>query len=367
MFGWTYRHVNTVLTSLDAAVNVSPTGLMTVFNVKATGESLTESAKRTVALNYLFQVTGVVKGAFQADDRLRRQAVDAFETLGRLQSELRYHITDSLTSLDELQMYLSVARQLRVLDAGQVERLVASIQELRKPQAGAVGALDEEGLRRVSVTYTVGFPGDALSRALTQDLAGSPVVWWDDDGQAISVEAKSHRMALESIYVDRLIASHTLPRRSGRNEYAVPAMYRAGLHRSLREHPNLPVSRWARQFTVQSDGTPAVTVRASQQDVEWARRHYFVNVWMAEFLDRFRQTLSGSGQMPIGDLQSFLDGLVKRLVEVGEGPHASLPFMLLDELVRRTQTPGADSRRALLEVTLFDAEGKTANYIPIVG
>ena len=39
--------------------------------------------------------------------------------------------------------------------------------------------------------------------------------------------------------------------------------------------------------------------------------------------------------------------------------------MLLDELVRRTNVGVADARNALLEVTLFDADGKPSNYIPV--
>jgi hypothetical protein len=34
--------------------------------------------------------------------------------------------------------------------------------------------------------------------------------------------------------------------------------------------------------------------------------------------------------------------------------------------VRRTSGGSVEARRALLEITLYDAQGKAANYIPVV-
>ena len=113
------------------------------------------------------------------------------------------------------------------------------------------------------------------------------------------------------------------------------------------------------------DGTP-LPVTIPPAAVEWARRHYFVNVALAKFLDGFRASLKTSTQQPIGTLEAFLTDLVANLMDAGKGEQASLPFMMLDELVRRTSGPSPDARRALLEITLYDEKGKAANYIPVV-
>ena len=105
VFGWNYKEVNTLLSTLEANVKESPTGLVTVYNVGAKGES-TRTSSNTITLGYVFQVTGEVNGAFQADAALRKQNVDAFKALTRMQSELDYAINDPLTSLDELRSYL---------------------------------------------------------------------------------------------------------------------------------------------------------------------------------------------------------------------------------------------------------------------
>ena len=80
--------------------------------------------------------TGQVNGAFQADDKLRKQTVDAYNALTRMQSELDYAINDPLTSLDELRSYLGIGQQLHVLGPGQIARLIGSVQELRRPADG---------------------------------------------------------------------------------------------------------------------------------------------------------------------------------------------------------------------------------------
>jgi hypothetical protein len=370
VFGWNYKEVNTVLASLDATVKESPLGLVTVYNVGAKGESIRESRKRTVALNYVFQVTGQVKGAFEADNTLRRQTVDAFETLNRVQSELDYKISDPLTSLDELGSYLSIGTRLHVLGPGQTARLIGSIQELRRPANGAPAALDEHGFRSVGVKYTVGFAGEALARALTADLTGTTITWWDDrpagKRQPIQINAKNHQQALQSIYVDRLIASYVVGRSATQNEYALPALYAAGILRDFLDNPNIAQTQpWQKRVVTSPDGTP-ITVPISPQSFGWANRHYFVNVALAKFLDGFRVSLARSSQQPIGVLQTFLTGLVEDLLHAGERDEASFPFMLLDELVRLANPASPDARRALLEITLLDDQGQPANYIPVV-
>jgi hypothetical protein len=370
VFGWNYKEVNTVLSSLEATVKESPLGLVTVYNVGAKGESIRESRKRTVALNYVFQVTGQVKGAIEADNTLRRQTVDAFETLNRMQSELDYKISDPLTSLDELGSYLGIGARLHILGPGQTERLIGSIQELRRPANGAPAALDEHGFRGVAVKYTVGFAGEALARALTADLTGTTITWWDDKPagkrQPIRIRAKNHQQALQSIYVDRLIASYVVGRSPGRNDYALPALYAAGILRDFLDNPSIAQTSPWRTLVVKSHDGTAIPVPISPQSFGWANRHYFVNVALARFLDGFRVSLAQSSRQPIGVLQTFLTGLVEDLLNAGERDEASFPFMLLDELVRLANPEAPDARRALLEITLLDDKGMPANYIPVV-
>jgi len=130
-----------------------------------------------------------------------------------------------------------IGARLHILGPGQTARLIGSIQELRRPANGAPAALDEHGFRGVAVKYTVGFAGEALARALTADLTGTTITWWDDKPagkrQSIRIQAKNHQQALQSIYVDRLIASYVVGRSPGRNDYALPALYAAGILRDF--------------------------------------------------------------------------------------------------------------------------------------
>src|SRR5205085_984641 len=113
----------------------------TIYSINAEGQSVRDSQKRTLALNYAFQVTGQVNGAFEPDSRFRVQLVDAFATLSKMQSSLSYAITDPLTSLDELRSYFGVGQRLNVLGPGQTARLIGSIQELRAAANGGPAAI----------------------------------------------------------------------------------------------------------------------------------------------------------------------------------------------------------------------------------
>ena len=216
----------------------------------------------------------------------------------------------------------------------------------------------------------MGFAGEALAQALTADLTGTTISWWGDKAggirRPIEVKARDHQMALQSIYIDRLIASYLVGRQPNKSDYAVPAMYSAGIHRDLLENPNaVRADDWHR-LTVKGPDGASLPVMIPPTAVEWARRHYFVNVALAKFLDGFRSSLKTSTQQPIRNLEAFLTDLVANLMEAGKGEQASLPFMVLDELVRRTTASLPDARRAVLEVTLYDEAGKPANYIPVV-
>jgi hypothetical protein len=370
VFGWNYKEVNTVLLSLNATVQESPTGLITIYSIDAKGQSVQKSAKRTLELNYLFQVTGQVKGAFQVDGALQRQAVDAFDALSRMKTSLSYAITDPLTSLDELRSYFGVGAQLHVLGPGQIARLIGSIEELRRPANGAPAALDGGGFRKVGVTYTVGFKGEALARALKTDLTGTEINWWEEmesgrPPRPVTVKAKNHRQALLSMYIDRLIASYLVGRSPDPSTFALPALFANGVVLDMLENSARQQTEPWHALGVTTADDKVVRLNVPNTAFGWASRHTIVGRDLAEFLDEFRKNLTASDRQPISGLERFLERLVAELVDVGKGDEASFPFMLLDELVRRTNPSTPDARDALLEVTLFDDKNKPIHYIPV--
>jgi hypothetical protein len=375
VFGWDYKEVKTLLSSLKGNVKESPTGLITVYAIKASAQTLTESRKRTVALGYTFQVTGQVKGAFEDAKELRKRTVDVFETLSQVQSELDYRITDKLTSLDELRSYLVVGEQLRVLDPGQKARLIGSIQELRQPANGAPAAIMEKDFfKSVGITYTVGFSGEALARALSTDLTGRKIDWWGDkEGESrprISIFAPNHETAVRSIYADCLVASFVLGRQSNLSDYAPASLFKRGWMLDLDKNQGAVWPSSVPRVAEQRDGQ-TVFVSISTQAQQWARFHYLIANEFASFLKKFQVSLDRHQQQSLGELQAFLTKLVAKLQDAGQGEQASLPFLLLDELVRRTSPPAGpndeEPRRALLEVTLFDDKNQPTNRIPIIG
>ena len=82
VFGWDYKKVKTILTSLNGTVKESPTGLITCMASRSKEKRL-----RTLAIARRrwgsFEVVGQVKGAFEAPESLRKQAIDEFENLKR--------------------------------------------------------------------------------------------------------------------------------------------------------------------------------------------------------------------------------------------------------------------------------------------
>ena len=101
---------------------------------------------------------------------------------------------------------------------------------------------------------------------------------------------------------------------------------------------------------------------------EWARFQYLTAATLADFRDDFRQSLVKSRRQSLKSLEDFLKDLVKYLQRAGEGDQSSLPFLLRDDLVRRTKSGVQDARRALLEVALMAKESNEAvERIPSVG
>jgi hypothetical protein len=271
-----------------------------------------------------------------------------------------------------------VGRQLNVLTPGQSARLIGSVQELRAPANGAAPAMTGDNLKGVDVSYTVGFSGEALTRALTTDFSRTPVTWWEKRGslgdfrKRTEILAPDHQTALKSIYADCLVASFVLGRTSNRDDYAVASMYKLGWLVDLNDNPNVVWPSAVTRLSETRATGETVFVSISDPAKAWARFHYLVNAALAKFLDEFRESLATSRRQPLGHLEEFLKDLVSKLQQAGQGDQASLPFILLDELVRRTSPAepppeGKEPRRALLEVTLTDDKGNPATRIPIIG
>jgi len=372
VFGWDYKEVKTILASLNGTVKESPTGLITVYGIKVKGETIKDSRDRTATLGYLFQVVGQVKGAFEAPESLRKQTIDAFENLKQAQGELNYRIVDKLTSLDELQSYLSLANTLGLLDATRSDNLIRSVDELRRPANGAPPALERGTLEGVRVSYTVGFAGEALARALTQDLTGRTIGWWGekkgDFREPFDTLARNHKTAVKALYAECLIRGRVLGRVQHRDDYAVASMFKAGWFVDLNDNPN---AHWPTRIHTlvekRSDGEK-IFVSITEQSKEWARFQYLTAAAIADFLDDFRQSLEKSRRQPLEKLEQFMKSLVSNLQRAGQGDQSSLPFLLLDELVRRANPGAQDARRALLEVALMAKDtNEPVERIPIVG
>ena len=361
IFGWDYKSVSKLLTQLDTGIEIGPAGLMTVYTLKVVGETDVETGKRTTQMRYMLEVAGSLKGAF-GPDAIRAEEIDANAALSSLQNNFQYNIEDELTSTDELADYFGIGVNLGMIDEGQLERLTDSINELRD-EAG----LDANDYGKVEVKYTVVFSGQALADALVHDFSGW-VPCWDADRTAEVKRVDSNREALEALYVDRLIASDHFNRNSP-SSYSVTILYRLGIFHSF---PNVRENDWVgtRRLTIRSGGTQEeIAVDIPRVRVEWAEHHYFMNVWLAKELDEFRVSVS-DGSIRAEDLERFMQEFIGRLQSIGRGGSAAqqaLPFMLLDEMVKRANPGIEGARTALLDVTLYGTDGEPMHSILVHG
>ena len=277
-----------------------------------------------------------------------------------------------MTSLDELQSYLSLANKLGVLDATKTSNLIGSVGELRRPANGAPPALERGTLEGVRVSYTVGFSGEALARALTQDLTGRTIGWWGDKKgdfrEPFDTPARNHKTAVKAIYAECFVRSLVLGRFQHRDDYAVASMFKTGWFVDLDDNPN---ALWPTPIHTLVEKRPdgeKIFVSISEQAKQWARFQYLTAAAIADFLDDFRQSLEKSRRQPLKNLEQFMTRLVENLQRAGQGDQSSLPFLLLDELVRKTNPGAQDARRALLEVALMAKdENEPVERIPIIG
>ncbi len=355
IFGWNFKETSSILSDLESSVKVGGTGLITVYNLKIEGKRVTEEDQRTTELSLMLQLVGSAKGAL-LDDDFKKRSVDGLKELSSLQSNYQYEIKDELTTPEELQSYFEVGRNLGVIDAGQQARLMSTVRTV-----GGQG-LDVANYGKADIRYTSSFKGEALAKALATDYSGlvedlAPGEKLDNAG------------ALERLFVDRLLASYYVGKDDLGN--AVPALYGARIFEAFKKNPNLSASQWtSKTFTVASGGK-SVQVDPRETDVEWARVLYFRNVWLAKFLEDFRQALVGEKQLTFESLQGQLEEFVEKLKNVGkrDAHLAAMPFLLLDTMIRRSSPGEKDVVEALLEVILYDKTDPTKEllYIPIQG
>src|SRR6185295_7622319 len=143
------------------------------------------------------------------------------------------------------------------------------------PANGAPPALERGTLEGVQVSYTVGFSGEALARALTQDLTGRTVGWWGEkkgDFRApFDTPATNHQMAIKAIYAECLVRSFVLGRAQRRADHAVASMVKSGWFVDLDQNEN---SRWPSAVHTlvekRHDGE-RIFVSVSEPAKEWVR------------------------------------------------------------------------------------------------
>ena len=361
VFGWDYKEVKSLLSKLDASVQRSGTGDVTVYKLRAEGKVVTASRRRATELGYLVQVAGSAQGAFFDDALSARVVADAMKELESLTSQFRFEITDPLTTLDELEMYFELGVKMHILSRGQLTRLIHTIGKLR-----ALGASDTS-FGKVGVRYSVSFEGKALARALTTDY--STLIDTPGDG--------GNAEAVRRLFRDRLLTSYYVHREGQPAASTVALLYEAGIFEALEEArqkgAHLVGDNWAyprKELTV-TRGDTTLAVRPNQQDVANAWVLYWVNVEFAKLIERFRIGITGENKITYGEFRRLLENVVEKLRDVGTGNGIvglqSMPYLVLDEMVRLTNGgAGADTRKALLEVILYSDDGKKElNYIPI--
>lgn len=361
VFGWDYKEVKSLLSKLDASVQRSGTGDVTVYKLRAEGKVVTASRRRATELGYLVQVAGSAQGAFFDDALSARVVADAMKELESLTSQFRFEITDPLTTLDELEMYFELGVKMHILSRGQLTRLIHTIGKLR-----ALGASDTS-FGKVGVRYSVSFEGRALARALTTDY--STLIDTPGDG--------GNAEAVRRLFRDRLLTGYYVHREGQPAASTVALLYEAGIFEALEEArqkgAHLVGDNWAyprKELTV-TRGDTTLAVRPNQQDVANAWVLYWVNVEFAKLIERFRIGITGENKITYGEFRRLLENVVEKLRDVGTGNGIvglqSMPYLVLDEMVRLTNGgAGADTRKALPEVILYSDDGKKElNYIPI--
>lgn len=364
IFGWDYKSVSLILSDLDRSIQVGPNGLMTIFKMTFVENRKDESDFRATELNYMLQVSGVVSGAMRTGRMLKREEQDAKDCLQTLQNSFKYKIEDDLTDLDDLSSYFDIGVKLNIINTSQKTKLIETVSQLR----GA--GMDNKDFGKVGIKYSVSFDGEALANAFLHDYSNEEVAWWSN-GKKVKKVFGNNRLALQAMYVDRLISSFYLHSKGNSAYNAIPVLFMAGFHEALNKQPSLNVRKWARDYYVER-GNKKIKVNVPQARAQWATCHYHVNVSMSKLIDKFRLKLEQNSKLSVKEMRKFLREVLENLSKMGrkEGSsQPSLPLMLLDEMIQRSAGESyKEACTALLEITLYTPDGKKElQYIPISG
>ncbi len=339
IFGWDYKEVSTMLANLQTSFKVGDTGGITVYKLTIEGKRITESKQRATQLNLMLQLAGSFQGQFMDNRQLRKKLVDPAAMMKGMTNQFSYDIKDKLTSLDELEEYFQLAVKLNLITPEKQQTLVSSVRQLKQEwqPAGQLG--------HVEVKYSFSYDGESLSKALVADYG--PLV---DPGGNLDNEA-----ALEKIFVHRLLACCFVSERTNPKLKGLAALYSAGIFDDFKKNPNLPLERWVKTIPMKT-GNRTINVRTNEVTVSFARVLYFTNVWFADFMEKYREKITGRKEIEFKVLETFLKKFVDNLKDLSS--HASrlniLPFLVLDRMVQLTSQDTPKTRESLMEITIYD-------------
>ncbi len=357
IFGWDYKKVSEILVNLDRSLSVGDTGFVTIYKMSAEVDKQIAEGRRTMELNYMFQVSGALAGAFSSDDAFRERVVAASEFMKNLDNSMMFEIDDSIASFDELDSYIQIGVETSLLTLEEKDNLIKSLQKVK------LDSQCEGDLGKVRVNYSFSFDGAALADALKTDFSKKLNRPW----------LSSNIEALEWIYVERLKTCYRPGKKrgnaSGISDDTIYSLYEGGIFSAFRQNPQYLDYCWKgiKNITFSSkNGTH--TVPANYHEVEWCRVLYLNNVSFAKMIESLRNIFVSGNSSTVNALEEMLTSFVKKFSDIGAGDNrlVSLPFLVLDEMIRLTIGSTNPQRKAFLEVTLYDpSSGKEFLYIPI--
>ena len=358
-----YKGVSSILSNLESNVQVGASGLISVYKLRIEEKEKEETAHRMTEFGLILQIVGTVKGAFQADEKLKNLSVNAPALLKTMSNTVTYSISDTLTSLDELEAYFSLGLQMKVINSRQFHNLVTSLRKLR--DMGMKG----DNFGKVGVKYSFSFDPEALANALREKFAADLATIEDKNDYK-----KAYQAVLQRLCLEKLLSSYAIGPNTDARKIGVWALFKTGIFEDIKaKGPGFDPIVWNNQFGVlkfTANGRKWY-LDVEDNDVIWAETMYHRIVDLSEFLYKFRQTLQGDNEITLQDLGDLLGKFIREMKDLNRKDYAlrSLPILVLDEMVRRSSKNNTSTRTALLEITLYDKENpdKEAHYIPISG